>query len=96
MAKRQRDWARRKRDWLFEQLGAKCCHCGATAELEFDVIQPSPEAKDHHGGMEWSHRISFYTRQFFAGNLQVLCSPCNSHKCNATAAPALTDTDNPF
>lgn len=77
MAKRQRDWARKTRDWLHQELGRKCKHCNSTSELELDVIIPIDIT---HHKKEWSWRMSFYRQQFFSNNLQLLCSKCNSKK----------------
>jgi len=78
MAQRQRDWARRTRDSILELLGEKCKKCKQRYDLEFDCI--IPVGNEHHRKMEWSHRMSFYRKQLAAGNLQILCSPCNSRK----------------
>lgn len=77
MAKRQKEWARRKRAELLERLGGKCKICGTDKELEFDCIIPQGEA---HHRFDTSHRISFYLRQLYVGNLQILCHDCNAKK----------------
>lgn len=77
MAKRQREWARRKRTELLAQLGGRCARCGTTDNLEFDCIIPQGDA---HHKKEWSARMSFYRAQAKAGNIQVLCSGCNNLK----------------
>lgn len=78
MAARQREWARRKRDELFHQLGPRCAWCGSTQDLTFDCIQP--QGHEHHRRYDWSWRLSFYTRMHLQSNLQVLCVTCNSKK----------------
>lgn len=83
MAKRQREWARRKRDEIFNALGRKCAQCGATEKLEFDVIIPIGDAHTNsHHSIEWSHRMSFYRKQLDQNNLQILCERCNNKKQN--------------
>jgi 5-methylcytosine-specific restriction endonuclease McrA len=79
---RQSEYARRKREAIFEVLGRRCVRCGSKDELEFDVIVPVGDPKSHHGVMSWAQRMKFYCRQLSAGNLQILCSHCNSAKCN--------------
>ncbi len=73
-------FAIRKRDAIFEVLGAKCAACGVAKNLEFDVIVPQAEPKSHHANFSFAQRMIFYCRQLSAGNLQVLCSACNSRK----------------
>jgi 5-methylcytosine-specific restriction endonuclease McrA len=86
MGKRQKAWARTVRDWLFEKMGRKCVECGSDEELEFDVIVPVGDPKEHHK-KEWSSRMSFYKREYLKGNLQVLCSQCNSRKNDKVEDP---------
>jgi 5-methylcytosine-specific restriction endonuclease McrA len=76
----QAQYSVRKREAIFEIFGKKCAACGDTKNLEFDVIVPTKDAKSHHSSMSWSGRMAFYCRQLVAGNLQVLCSRCNSSK----------------
>jgi 5-methylcytosine-specific restriction endonuclease McrA len=77
-------YAIRKRDAIFEVLGTKCAACGANENLEFDVIVPQDMPKSHHGDFSFAQRMVFYCRQLSAGNLQVLCSACNSRKWRGT------------
>ncbi len=77
MAQRQKKWAHAWRARLVAILGAKCNACGATTELELDCVVA---AGDAHHKMELSHRMSFYRKQWRNGNLQLLCSRCNSLK----------------
>lgn len=80
MAKKQRDWARKKRDKIFDILGRKCVKCGSTKDLEFDVIIPFDSGA--HTEREWSWRMSFYWHELERRNLQILCTKCNSAKGN--------------
>jgi len=93
MAKRQREWARRTRDRLFDELGRWCRRCHTTEKLEFDLIHP---LGDQHHKMEWSHRMSFYRRQHEANNLQVLCQRCNAQKQAQLELTEYQQVDQPF
>jgi 5-methylcytosine-specific restriction endonuclease McrA len=73
-------FAQRKRAAIFEVLGERCAACGSRGDLEFDVIVPTRAPKSHHGNYSFAQRMIFYCRQLSAGNLQVLCSKCNSRK----------------
>lgn len=77
MSARQRDWAARKRLSMCQLLGGKCLHCGVTTNLSFDCIKPT---RDGHARLDSVRRVSYYLRQMRAGNLQLLCSRCNSVK----------------
>jgi len=90
MGARQKAWAERARDKLFDLLGRQCRWCGATeetAKLTFDVKLPTEsgghDGNGHHRKMDWSWRMSFYRREHDRGNLQVLCDKCNSKKSNS-------------
>ena len=76
--------AHKKREAIFEILGRKCAACGAKEDLEFDLIVPQREVKSHHGKMSFHTRLIFYCRMLAAGNVQVLCSKCNSRKWRGT------------
>jgi hypothetical protein len=77
MSKRQKVWARRKRQELMTLLGSVCAHCGTNENLQFDCI--FPRGSRHHRG-DVSQRMCFYRRQFREGNLQILCGVCNARK----------------
>lgn len=79
MGKRQKEWASRVRNSIFNVLGRLCVKCGCDTNLEFDVIVPFNN--DHHN-YDWSKRMTFYRRQLKLNNLQVLCNKCNSKKGN--------------
>jgi 5-methylcytosine-specific restriction endonuclease McrA len=79
MGVRQKDWARRKRKELIEQLGGTCAICGRRHDLEFDHINPLDKPFPYRE-LEWSHRISVYTREIREGKIQLLCSVCNGDK----------------
>lgn len=74
---RQAVWARRKREHLMNVLGPFCADCGSVNCLTFDCIRPMGDA---HHRLSSVARMTFYVRQFNAGNLQVLCSACNTKK----------------
>lgn len=86
MGARQKEWARRKRAALIEILGGACARCKCEHSLQLDCIIPQG---DRHHRMEFSARVSFYWRQFRAGNLQVLCDRCNSLKGDGPQFPGL-------
>jgi len=63
-----------RRNELILQLGARCEICGSEENLEFD----------HPYGRDWVarkqnrlHRLRLYARDYAAGNLRLLCGPCN-------------------
>ena len=95
MGKRQKKWARDKRDELFVLLGGKCVDCGSTEELEFDVVLAAYGDR-HHNKMDWSWRMSFYRKMFDLGNLALRCKRCNVKKGNDLHLnPTLVD-EGPF
>jgi len=77
MGLRQRQWAERTRESIFDILGRVCVDCGETENLEFDCIKPQGA---HHHRIEWSWRMSFYRKQLEQGNLAVRCQVCNGRK----------------
>ena len=77
-------FAHKKRAAIFEVLGPKCAACGVKDDLEFDLIVPQEMPKSHHEAMSFAQRMIFYCRQLSSGNLQVLCSKCNSRKFRGT------------
>lgn len=93
MGKRQRVWARRRRDELMILLGGKCVTCGTTKSLEFDVVIP---LSDNHHKIEWSWRISYYWKQYYAGNLKLRCGFCNRSKSISMELIAELQPDQPF
>jgi 5-methylcytosine-specific restriction endonuclease McrA len=76
MGKRQNEWAARVRQKLIEQLGGKCTAWGDTdpEKLEFDHINGRYYIVNE---LSSSHRMSVYRREAAAGELRLLCSPCN-------------------
>lgn len=78
MGARQKRWARSVRDSLHAALGNKCVDCEATADLQLDCI--TPQGADHHRRMDWSARMSFYRKQYAAGNLALRCKLHNGLK----------------
>lgn len=81
---RMTEFAHRKKSAILEVLGNKCAACGSKDNLEFDVIVPQETPKSHHEKFSFAQRMIFYCRQLSAGNLQVLCSRCNSRKSRGT------------
>jgi len=79
MAKRQKEWARRRRAKLIRILGGQCTVCHETHELTFDCLEP--KGHEHHG-KDTSARMSFYNQQFRAANLGLLCHLCNAIKAH--------------
>lgn len=78
MAKRHKEWARRQRNQLHFLLGNKCCDCGTTENLQLDC--EIPQGKEHHRKMAWDSRMSFYWKQYRAGNLRLRCLVHNATK----------------
>lgn len=70
-------WAAKKRQWLLSALGPVCVKCGGTQCLTFDCRVPTG---DEHHKLNPANRMTFYVREACRGNLQVLCSDCNSRK----------------
>lgn len=58
-------------------LGGKCAYCNATACLTFDCIVPTGDA---HHRLSSVGRVTYYKREMARGNIQLLCSECNSRK----------------
>lgn len=95
MAKRQVNWARRKRSEILVKLGCKCAACGKLEELELDCIVP--QGHTHHAA-GYTARTSFYNQQLKLGNLQILCEKCHRVKtardlaadAHAPAAPPIS------
>jgi hypothetical protein len=80
MAKRQRDWARRKLAMLHDILGNVCAHKHkgkCKGEIQIDCIIPQG---DKHHKMDSSARASFYHKQLKQHNLQLLCEYHNAVK----------------
>jgi len=94
MGARQREWARRKRDELYSLLGNVCNKCGATENLTLDCKIPC--GPDHQRRMEWSARMSFYTRQYEQGNLALKCNKCNGTKSDGLELTGEPKADIPF
>lgn len=101
MGQRQIEWARKTRDKIFDKLGRKCKKCGATEELEFDVIVPIGDndgngKSKHHRVMNFSWRMSFYRKQLELNNLQILCTKCNSKKQNQLELTSAPEVEQPY
>lgn len=77
MSTRRTQWAIRKREWLTAALGGRCVICSVPVCLTFDCIVPTG---DRHHRMSQVQRMSYYMHQARMGNLQLLCSACNSKK----------------
>lgn len=66
-----------RRLYLLHLCGDQCEWCGTKKDLEFDCKIPCGDA---HHRMDTSHAMSFYWKQWLAGNLQLLCQKCNAKK----------------
>jgi hypothetical protein len=77
MATRQVEWARLERSRLTAILGGRCRACGTDQCLTFDCIRPTGP---RHHRLSSVGRICFYREQMRRGNVQLLCSLCNSKK----------------
>lgn len=86
-------WAQRKRRELMFILGDKCAHCGTKESLTFDCIRPVNQG---HHRMSSAARMTFYTRQARAGNIQILCHACNVKKSNRPNGKYIASTLPPF
>jgi len=93
MGARQREWARKVRDGILDALGNKCAKCPATDKLQFDCVDSNVEM--HWQNYDWSQRMSFYRRQFKAGNLQLLCNVCHGQKTRKDNPPIPVENE-PF
>jgi len=82
MARRQIEWANEARVNIVEALGAACVLCGATEDLEIDVIHKTSRDPESHHHRKWnvSQRVTFWRREMEHDNLQLLCSTCNGRK----------------
>lgn len=76
MPHRSTIYARKIREELIAKLGGKCalCPCDDVTQLEFD---------HKHGSvfvlrmLSYSARMAMYKREYEAGELRLLCKPCN-------------------
>ena len=87
VGKRQREWAKRKREELISFLGGKCVRCDATENLEFDHIYGTTWIIKKKAS-DW--RISVYNEEAKRGLIQLLCKECNLKKA---VEDAQCDTD---
>src|SRR5271170_297973 len=74
---RQSDWAKIEKLRMKFILGSKCVICGTFSCLTFDCIKPTGHRHHKLGSVA---RVTFYREQMRRGNLQLLCSDCNSRK----------------
>lgn len=74
---------------IFFALGRFCNYCGSRKDLEFDIIVPQGDPSGHHSRMSQTSRAAFYKRNFNSGNVQILCTKCNSGKNDETFLPGL-------
>lgn len=78
MAKRQKEYAKRLRQKLLEELGNRC-PCGATEDLTFD--HKYPEDKVGYSQAKGSDsRMYEYRKLASLGRIQILCRSCNTRK----------------
>lgn len=76
VGRRQREWAKKRRLQLIEELGGECAGCGET--------DPSKLVIDHWYGRDWdlrkkdpSARVSRYILEARLGLVGLLCFHCN-------------------
>jgi hypothetical protein len=79
VSKRGHEYARRRRQKLLESLGGRCAACGATEDLQLDLISRAG-IKSHGNGV--LGRLCFYVRQWRLGNVRCLCADCNQMKAD--------------
>lgn len=79
MARRQREWAKRKRLELVSLLGGRCVDCGEDRPQVLCVDHKLPRRWDLRK-LDPSGRVSRYFREFRRGVLTVRCVVCNSSK----------------
>jgi hypothetical protein len=81
MSKSAKEWAKRARVWLMNELGNKCANpeCGETEfeKLTFDHIY----GKDYETtGLSTDQRMCRYLKEHKLGLIQILCQVCNSKR----------------
>jgi hypothetical protein len=70
-------WAASEKRTMKAILGDRCVRCGVNNCLTFDCIKPTGHGHHKMGSVA---RVRFYQQQMRLGNLQLLCSECNSAK----------------
>jgi hypothetical protein len=87
MGRRQREWAKRGRAALVQELGGRCVDCGCTEpeELELDHIKPCEWAR-RRNKIDQSMRLSQYRRDAKEKKLTVRCRTCNASKSNRSGS----------
>jgi len=74
MSSRQIQYVRKTRKQLIDKLGGVCALCGSRDELEFDHIN----GRDYEPSkLSSSARLARYKREVAAGEIRLLCNPCN-------------------
>lgn len=77
MGKRQRQWAKRARRQLIDQLGGRCVDCGTTDDLQLDhKYQRTWKCRE----LDTSRKVAMYRREAARGLLEVRCGTCNRKK----------------
>jgi 5-methylcytosine-specific restriction endonuclease McrA len=94
MSKQVKEWARRKRRELIEELGGKCAACG---EVEYEKL-----TFDHIHGKDWEttglstdQRMCRYRKESKLKLLQILCLICNSKKGTTICERDAVDISSP-
>ncbi len=77
----EKEWARKKRKALRQELGGVCIVCGRAKNLTFDCMRPVNDGGRHHR-FDSSHRASFYNQQHKRNNVLLLCHSCNCSKAD--------------
>lgn len=83
MSKSAKEWAKRKRIWLINELGGKCSNPECTeGEVEFEKLTIDHiYGKDYETtGLSTDQRMCRYVKEHKLGLIQVLCQVCNSKR----------------
>ncbi len=87
MSAKVKQWAKRARAQLIQELGGQCMDCRETRpeHLTFDHIQAWTRNWECTG-KSTDQRMIHYRREAAAGLLQLLCMKCNARKSQTVDA----------